>query len=197
MAQGSIHDLEILASAMRTGGFSEAAAELGITQPSVSQTVGRIERRFDTTLIARSHNEGEPVLTPTGKVLAPHLKRALRELDEAADEIASLEGRRPIRNGIPPMISRHFFKDQLAAIREACGTRPVEFCSYGSERMLHEIAHHSIDVGMVASCDRSMSLPGVRFSPVASFRLCAALRAAEGAGRTAVSLDEIANQMLI
>ena len=63
--------------------------------------------------------------------------------------------------------------------------------------MLHEIAHHSIDVGMVASCDRSMSLPGVRFSPVASFRLCAALRAAEGAGRTSVSLDEIANQMLI
>lgn len=56
---------------MRAGDFSEAAAELRITQPSVSQAVGRIKRGFDTALIARSHGEGEPVPTLLAGRLRP------------------------------------------------------------------------------------------------------------------------------
>lgn len=197
MAQGSIHDLEILASVMRTGGFSEAARELGLTQPSVSQAVGRIERRFDTTLVTRGRKEGQPALTQTGRALEPHLNRIMRELADATDKIDSIEGRRPIRVGLPPIISRHFFGDEFDPIRKACEGRTVELCSYGSERMLHEFARHNIDVGMVASADPSPSIPGVRLSKVASFPLCVAMRPDDATRMRLVSPDQLQGWTLV
>ena len=83
-------------------------------------------------------------------------------MDEATDAIAAMEGRRPVRIGLPPIITHHYFPGGLDSLANACGTHPVEMLSYGSERMHMELERHGIDVGMIASVEVSLGLPRVR-----------------------------------
>lgn len=52
--------LPVLESAVRLGSFTRAAAELGLTQPTVSRHVQTIEDRLGRPLFVRDHNRVEP-----------------------------------------------------------------------------------------------------------------------------------------
>lgn len=166
----SFRDLEIFQRAVREGSFTGAARSLGMTQPAVSLAIARLERQLGTTLFDRqSSGKRQGFVTRTGEVLAAHAGRAIAEMDEATDAIAAMEGRRPVRIGLPPIITHHYFPDGLDPLANACGTHPVEILSYGSERMRTELERHGIDVGMIASTGASLGLPRVRGWKVGSF----------------------------
>jgi DNA-binding transcriptional LysR family regulator len=52
---GSVRNLVVFEAAARLGSFSGAAAELGVTQPAVSQAVRRLENAIGVRLFQRSH----------------------------------------------------------------------------------------------------------------------------------------------
>ena len=142
----SFRDLEIFQSAVREGSFSGAARSLGMTQPAVSLAIARLERQLGTTLFDRqSSGKRQGFVTRTGEVLAAHTSRAIAEMDEATDAITAMEGRRPVRIGLPPIITHHYFPGGLDSLANACGTHPVEILSYGSERMHTELERHGIE----------------------------------------------------
>ncbi|WP_214416526.1 LysR family transcriptional regulator [Sphaerisporangium fuscum] len=68
-------DLHAFATAAATGSLSGAARELHVTQPSVSERLGRLERLIGRPLLVRS-NRGV-TLTPAGRRLLPHAERCL------------------------------------------------------------------------------------------------------------------------
>src|SRR5215212_1280814 len=59
--------LEIFVAVAETGRFTEAGKRLGLTQSAISQTVGQLEREFETMLIDRKMKP--PALTVAGTVL--------------------------------------------------------------------------------------------------------------------------------
>ena len=74
---------QIFAAVADCGTMSEAARKLGITQPSISQAIGDIEKEYGILLFARVNKRLR--LTETGREFLPYAKRVLaleNEMDE-------------------------------------------------------------------------------------------------------------------
>ena len=72
----SFEDVQTFLAVSRYGGFSEAARQLNLAQPTVSARVGRLEERLGTRLLERSTRR--VVLTPTGERLREEASAAFR-----------------------------------------------------------------------------------------------------------------------
>ncbi|MER5669612.1 LysR family transcriptional regulator [Pseudonocardia alni] len=70
--------------------FGRAADRLGIAQSPLSQTVRRLERELDTTLFERSTRS--VALTPAGRALLPHVRRAFDELELGREATRATDG---------------------------------------------------------------------------------------------------------
>jgi molybdate transport repressor ModE-like protein len=70
--------------------FSQAARELALSQPSVSQQVGALERELGTRLLER--RPGGLRLTHAGTVLLEHADAIAERLDLAATQLAEIAG---------------------------------------------------------------------------------------------------------
>jgi DNA-binding transcriptional LysR family regulator len=79
-------DLEVFFAVVQCGSMAKAAAELGVTQPAVSEVVAELEQTFGVRLFDR-HSQGV-VLTIYGRAL---LKRGLAAFDELKQGIRDIE----------------------------------------------------------------------------------------------------------
>ena len=78
--------LRALAEVARTGGFSAAAASLGLTQPAVSNQIRQLESELGARLLERTGRRARP--TPEGEILIAAASLAAAGLETALDEIA-------------------------------------------------------------------------------------------------------------
>ena len=69
-------------AAARTGSFTEAAAETGITQSAISQRIANLEARLGAQLFHRQPRR--VVLTVAGETWLPYVSAVLRSLGESA-----------------------------------------------------------------------------------------------------------------
>lgn len=85
-------ELRILHALALSGSLTATAAQLGLSQPAVSQRIKRVETRLAVPLIERS---GRGIrLTPAGKILAQHGRTVVSEIDAALAAIDELRGER-------------------------------------------------------------------------------------------------------
>ena len=110
-----LHSLRILVAIEAARSISGAARELGLSQPTVTQHVQRLESRLGVQLVARSARSAH--LTPTGALLARHAPRIDAALTAAATELAQMLGHRagtvrfaasasPLTHVVAPTIAR-------------------------------------------------------------------------------------------
>ncbi|OIJ63984.1 LysR family transcriptional regulator [Streptomyces mangrovisoli] len=78
------HELRVLVAVADSGGFSAAAAALGLTQSAVSHSVRGSERKIGAVLFARGRTGARP--TAAGRVAVAHGRRVLRLLDALTTE---------------------------------------------------------------------------------------------------------------
>lgn len=76
---------------VETGSFSKAAADLGITQPTVTKTIAALEKRVGARLLNRNTRGVSP--TDIGQVFYDKCKSIQREIDEADSLPALLAAR--------------------------------------------------------------------------------------------------------
>lgn len=80
-ARPDFHQLETFLKVAETRSFAEAARQLGISQPAVSQTIARLEELYGGDLFER--RRGAPVaLTPIGRAILPKAKLLLFTVDQ-------------------------------------------------------------------------------------------------------------------
>lgn len=78
--------LACLVAVIDRASFSQAAEQLGVTQPAVSLAIRSLERRLGATLIDRSGRQVEP--TEPGRVVYRHAQRILALEDELTRSLA-------------------------------------------------------------------------------------------------------------
>lgn len=78
--------LRVFAAVARTGGFTAASRELGISQPAVSQHIAELEKELGRTLLTRSRDG--VTLTTDGDRLLGYARQVLHWYDVIAAAFA-------------------------------------------------------------------------------------------------------------
>lgn len=82
----SINTLVVFESVGRCQSFSKSALELGVSQPAISLTIGRLEKQLNTALFLREHRGVS--LTRVGKQFFDQISRPIGEINSALDDIS-------------------------------------------------------------------------------------------------------------
>ncbi|MEU9449900.1 LysR family transcriptional regulator [Streptomyces sp. NPDC048277] len=110
-----LRQLEYFLAICEAGSFSGAAARLYVTQPSLSQQIGALEKELGAVLLERGRQG--VTLTPAGRALLPRAQDAMRAVQDARDVVRGVaEGRngdvhvltvRSVASGVlPPSAAR-------------------------------------------------------------------------------------------
>jgi len=86
----NVSQLRAFVTVVDRGSFSEAARDLGISQPAVTMQVQALESDLGATLLDRRYRRVD--LTEAGRSLLPHARRVLDQLEEARLDIERLSG---------------------------------------------------------------------------------------------------------
>jgi len=154
--------------------FGRAADRIGVTQPSLSQQIARLERELDTLLFTRTSRQVR--LTAAGAALAPGARRALTEAERAghaAREAATgASGELVIGaigsalNGVLPLLVRAFAARSPGVA--------VDFRQLDTAEQLAALQDHRLDAGFIRSAE---PLPGLAITALLSEPLVAVLPA--------------------
>lgn len=82
--------LRYLEAALRTGSFRQAAKELGVSQPTITTQVQRLEEDLGVVLVVRGAHGVLP--TDAAAQILPHAKAAIRAEDLLRQEASAIEG---------------------------------------------------------------------------------------------------------
>lgn len=83
--------LNVFVAVAREGGFTKAAAALGVSQPAVSQNVADLEKSLGVKLFERLR--GEVALTPEGEVFMKYARNILDSCSKAESMFTDLQPR--------------------------------------------------------------------------------------------------------
>ena len=151
----SLREIEALRAMIATGKTTQAARQLGTSQPSVSRAIASLEARLGQPLFARRNGR----LAPTAEALALEARAAV--VFDLLDQLAVPrgDGATTIRVAAPPTLANFFFAPLLARFiaREPGMRVHVEIGK--STDCLGAVADGSADLGLV---DQAASHDGVR-----------------------------------
>ncbi len=86
----TLHQLRIFHAVVNARTMTSAAKQLGLSQPSLSQQLGRLESAIGARLFDRRANELD--LTEAGRYLLPRAEQLLRILNETEEGLARFRG---------------------------------------------------------------------------------------------------------
>jgi len=97
----ALRDVACFARVAERRSFSRAAADLGLSQPAISQAIGRLERGLGVSLFERSSRSVRP--TPAGRALVPYAE-ALLDAAAALTAEATRQATPSIVFAYPPLV---------------------------------------------------------------------------------------------
>ena len=140
--------IEAFAAVVRTSSFSKAAAELGVTQPSLSARIISLERELGEPMF---HRLGRGVrLTDGGRTMLPHIERALAALRNAREALeaskSAASGKLVI--GAARAVSAYVLPGILEAFRERHPGVQLAIKTGRSSELLDLVLSDEIQVGI-------------------------------------------------
>lgn len=176
-----LRHLRYLLAVAEHGNFTRAAAELHLSQPTLSQQIRRLERLVGTPLLDRS---GRAVrLTDAGSVYARHARRALRELDQAEQavhDVADLT-RGHLRLAVTPTFTSYLVGPLVAELRARHPGITLELTETSQDALESRLLADELDLGIAFVRSH---FGGIAATPLATETL-SLVRAADGTVRPA------------
>jgi LysR family hydrogen peroxide-inducible transcriptional activator len=145
-----LHQLRYFCAIADTGSFSRAAEQAHVSQPSLSQQIGKLEDELGTQLFDRL---GRSVrLTELGRSFLPRARAVLRDLESARSDIAekktSITGL--ISVGAIPTIAPYFLPRVLATFSRKWTKAQVAVVEEITPLLLEKLRAGAVDVAIVA-----------------------------------------------
>jgi LysR family transcriptional activator of glutamate synthase operon len=142
-----LHWFVVLAEAEHV---TEAAAELGIAQPTLSRALARLEKTVGTPLFDRVNRRLK--LNPYGRIMLEHARRSIAEMDAARDRIAAL--RDPdtgtVRLAFLHSLASWFVPDQLRRFRDEVPGVRFDLYQGAAHEIARRLANGQVDLAITA-----------------------------------------------
>lgn len=147
----TIRQLEVFAMASQCTTFSEAAKRLGISQPSLSNTVAKIESQLGLRLFDRTTRS--LVLTPQGERLAVVADELVRNFQASLQNIhqKALVSRGRLSMAIIPSVAAAVGPGALNAFHKAYPKFDVAFHDVSGEKGLAWVLDRVVDFAVMAT----------------------------------------------
>ena len=142
-------DLQYFQALVKYKNYTRVAKEFGVSQPTVTQAIKRLEKEFDAQLVYTDRAHRQNMITRSGQLLAASAK-AINEQISLAHHSIDLVQERQIRFGLPPIIGK-LLVAKIAKKVPGSIMRRVQICEAGSQELLSKLLKGEIDVAMLGS----------------------------------------------
>jgi LysR family hydrogen peroxide-inducible transcriptional activator len=168
-----IHQLRYFVAVAETGSFTQAAERVGVTQPTLSEQIMRLE--------SRQHGIGQRlfdrlgrkiVLTEAGHRLLQHAQRILAAVQEAERALHDIGEQGVLHIGAIPTVAPFVLPKVLARFRKEHRLIQVHLIEDVTERLLAALHRGELDIAIMALPQRHEQL---HVEPLKSEPLVAAL----------------------
>jgi DNA-binding transcriptional LysR family regulator len=178
--------------------FTQAAAAVGISQPTLSKQIHSLEEDLGAPLFARVR--GNITLTAAGEALLPLATRILADADTARREVQDLIGLRRgrVRLGATPSLCMALVPPILRRYRDAHPGVDLHVTESGSLDLIRDLLRGDLDLALIILPERGVE-PDLRAEPILRENLVVAsvdpLPAASATGR--VRIADLRDQPLV
>jgi len=186
-----LHQLRYFCAVAEGGNFSRAAERSHVSQPSLSQQIGKLEAELGVRLFDRLRAGAR--LTAAGRALLPRARAALAELEAARGEVAERSAtlRGPLAVGVIPTIAPYLLPAPLRAFTRRYPEARLSVVEEITPLLLDRLRAGSLDLAVVA-----LPLPGrgreFAVAPLLEESACAVLPARHRlAARARLNLREL------
>jgi LysR family transcriptional regulator, hydrogen peroxide-inducible genes activator len=145
-----LHQLRYFCAIVETGSFSRAAQQSHVSQPSLSQQIGKLEDELGARLFDRL---GRTVrLTELGAAFLPRARAVLRDLEAARSDVVerktSIAGLLCV--GVIPTIGPYFLPPVLASFSRKYPQARITIAEEITPLLLEKLRGGTVDVAIVA-----------------------------------------------
>jgi len=174
--------------------FSQAAEQLGVTQPAVSLQVRALEQRLGQSLLDRSGRRVEP--TEAGRRLYRSAQRMLALEEQLLDEVSADDGRLTgtLAIGASTGPGAHLVPLLLCEFQREHPDLHVALSIWDTQTVIDRVVDRQLELGVVGALRRHRSL---EFEPLVRDEIVLAVPPGHDAAGGTISLDELKEETLI
>ena len=159
-----IRQIEYFVEVAKQLSFTKAAANLHVSQPSISKAIQNFEAELGVPLFYRSSKQLE--LTDAGQAVLINSMQVLESFQNLRSELTDLMQLKKgqIRIGIPPIVGAEFFSKLISVYKEQNPYIEILLTEVGTKRIREEIETGELDIGLVCSVtSTNENLETIRF----------------------------------
>lgn len=138
--------------------FTKVAQTFGVSQPSISTALKRLETYFHSKLVIRGNAQTELHFTPEGEQLYKHTSSIMTELGSAQHELNHLKSH-ITTIGLPPMLKNAYFAKIVAASKEFdkyFNIKNMHIYEAGSNVLKKSLLDGDVDIALLGSLNSNV-----------------------------------------
>lgn len=142
----SIREIEYILAVASLGSISKAAQKMYISQPSLSQTVSKIETSLGYPLFYRTKSGIS--LTSSGRIFVKHGREILDTVNLLETELRSSSGQENLLVGIPLYLGSYILPPALSKFRFLYPNAEITLTELSSKALEDELLQKKIDLAI-------------------------------------------------
>jgi DNA-binding transcriptional LysR family regulator len=189
------HQLRYFIAVSQTGGFTAAAKQCNVSQPSLSVQIAKLEEELGGLLFERSRKGGR--LTPRGETFLPRAQAMLEQMEGARQDMLALSGLTlgSVKLGCMPTTGAHVLPQILAAFGKVHSKIQVQLREESSPSLVQCLEKGEVELAVL---DRAGLRPSLSYQAVFTEDLLWALPPKHFlAGKGSLSLKQAAKEPFI
>lgn len=189
-----LRHLRYFVGVTEAGGFTRAAALIGLRQPTLSHQIRQLETVLGAPLFHRARRGCR--LTAAGEMLLPYARRILRDMDDARralDDVSGLQ-RGSLSIAVLPVVGHRMLPAALTRFHHEHPGIRVRVIEMSVDDMEHALVAGTVDLGLGFMPPSETSL---RAQPLYAEELVAVVRPDDPlAGQTGITVEELSRRPL-
>lgn len=142
-----IRYLRIFVEVANSKTMTMAAKKLGISQPTVSQIITELEKRYSTTLFERYPRK--LILTESGKILYIHSKRVLNQFDILEECMNNPDNKHTLSVGATITLGNSFINPILNKYKKSADNQNLKIYVNNTVEIEKKLLSNEIDLALV------------------------------------------------